>query len=70
MESVLFIEKCINILSENLKACSRKLVMKSTFKFYHDNYPTLTSLNIGVWLLYNYPKVISTPPYSPGLNPN
>ncbi|GBM48043.1 Transposable element Tc1 transposase [Araneus ventricosus] len=61
--------KYINILKENLKISAPKLGIQNTFKLYQDNDPKHTALNFRLWLLYNCPKVIKTPPYSQDLNP-
>ncbi|GBL93741.1 Transposable element Tc1 transposase [Araneus ventricosus] len=59
----------ISILKGNLKISAPKLGIQNTFKLYQDNDPKHTALNVRLWLLHNYPKVIKTPPYSPDLNP-
>ncbi|GBM70248.1 Transposable element Tc1 transposase [Araneus ventricosus] len=59
----------ISILKENLKISAPKLGIQNTFKLYQDNDPKHTALNVRLWLLYNCPKVIKTPPYSSDLNP-
>ncbi|GBN21902.1 hypothetical protein AVEN_10147-1 [Araneus ventricosus] len=75
MRNLVFIEnnmdqyKYINILKENLKISAQKLGIQNKFKLYQDNDPKHTALNVRLWLLYNCPKVIKTPPYSPDLNP-
>ncbi|GBO16604.1 hypothetical protein AVEN_186310-1 [Araneus ventricosus] len=61
--------KYINILKENLKISAQKPGIQNTFKLYQDNDPKHTALNVCLWLLYNCPKAIKTPPYSPDLNP-
>ncbi|GBM00653.1 Transposable element Tcb1 transposase [Araneus ventricosus] len=60
--------KYINILKENFKISSPNLGIQNTFKFYQDNDPKHTALNVRLWPLYNCPKFIKTPPYSPDLN--
>ncbi|GBO32455.1 Transposable element Tc1 transposase [Araneus ventricosus] len=61
--------KYINILKVNLKIAAQKLPIQNTFNLHQDNGSKHTSLNVRLWLLYNCPKVIKTPPYSPDLNP-
>ncbi|GBN52490.1 Transposable element Tcb1 transposase [Araneus ventricosus] len=61
--------KLINILKENLKTSAQKLGIQNVLKLYQDNYPKHTALNFRLWLPYNCPKVIKTPPYSPDLTP-
>ncbi|GBM54333.1 Transposable element Tc1 transposase [Araneus ventricosus] len=75
MGNLVFIEnymgqyKYINILKENLKISAQKLRIPNTFNLYQDNDSKHTGLNVRLWLLYNCPKVVKTPPYSPDLNP-
>ncbi|GBN67164.1 hypothetical protein AVEN_73957-1 [Araneus ventricosus] len=59
----------ISIQKANLKISAQKLAIQNTFKLYQDNDPKHTDLNVRLRLLYNCPKVIKTPPYSPDLNP-
>ncbi|GBM39458.1 Transposable element Tcb1 transposase [Araneus ventricosus] len=64
--------KYINILKENLKISAQKPGIQNTFKLYQedqDNDTKHTALNVRLWLLYNCPKVIKTPPYFSDLNP-
>ncbi|GBL75743.1 Transposable element Tc1 transposase [Araneus ventricosus] len=73
MGNLVFIEnnmdqyKYKNILKENLKIFAQKLGIQNTLKLYQDNDPKYTALNVRLWLLYNCPKFIKTPPYSPDL---
>lgn len=62
-------EMYLNILKNNLKQSATKLGIENTFHFYQDNDPKHKSYIVRSWLLYNYPKVIETPPQSPNLNP-
>ncbi|GBN06409.1 hypothetical protein AVEN_139761-1 [Araneus ventricosus] len=59
----------INIRKENLKISSQKVGIQNTFKMYQDNDLKHTAPNVRLWLLYNCPNVIKSPPYSPDLNP-
>lgn len=61
--------KYIDILKQNLKSSARKCNLHNDFKFYQDNDPKHTALNVRLWLLYNCPEIIKTPPQSPDLNP-
>ncbi|GBM81557.1 Transposable element Tc1 transposase [Araneus ventricosus] len=58
----------ISILKENLKISAQKLGIQNTFKLYQGNDLKHTALNVLLRLLYNCPKVIETPQYSPHLN--
>ena len=57
------------ILKKNLKSSAWKLNLHNDFNFCQDNDPKHTALNIRLWLLYNCPEIIKTPPQSPDLNP-
>ena len=52
--------KYTDILKQNLKSSARKLNLHNDFKFYQD--PKHTALNVRLWLLYNCPETIKTPP--------
>ncbi|GFT70115.1 uvrABC system protein A [Trichonephila clavipes] len=49
--------------------CSTKLGLGSSFRFQHDNDPKYTVDIVKLWLLYNVPNQLHTPPQSPNLNP-
>lgn len=59
----------LNILKENLQASAEKLGIENSFHFYQDNDPKHKALDVRLWLLYNCPKCIETPPQSPDINP-
>lgn len=59
----------IEILKRNLKDSAQKLGIGDNFQYYQDNDPKHSALNTKLWMLYNCPKVIKTPPQSPDLNP-
>lgn len=59
----------IDILKRNLKDSAVKLGLGNNFQYYQDNDPKHSALNTKMWMLYNCPKVIKTPPQSPDLNP-
>jgi len=59
----------IQILKDNLKASAESLRIGSNFKFYQDNDPKHKAYNTRLWLLYNCPEVMETPPQSPDINP-
>lgn len=58
----------IEILKNNLHASAEKLGIRETFKLYQDNDPKHKAWNTRMWLLYNCPKVLETPPQSPDCN--
>lgn len=70
-----FIESTMNqygyldILKQHLQQSAEKLGLGSYYQFQHDNDPKHTALNVKLWLLYNTPKRLHTPPQSPDLNP-
>ncbi|KAJ4440904.1 hypothetical protein ANN_10751 [Periplaneta americana] len=59
----------LNILKQNLQQSAEKMGVGSYYQFQHDNDPKHTALNVKLWLLYNTPKSLNTPPQSPDLNP-
>ncbi|GFW18125.1 transposable element Tcb1 transposase [Trichonephila clavipes] len=46
-----------------------KLGLGSSFRFQHDNDPKHSAEIVTLWLLYNVPNQLHTPPQSPYLNP-
>lgn len=60
--------KYLDILKENLKPSVQKLGIEDRFIFYQDNDPKHKASNVRLWLLYNCPHVLETPPQSPDLN--
>lgn len=52
-----------------MKPSAAKLGLATTFWFQQDNDPKHTSEVVRLWLLYNTPKQLKTPPQSPDLNP-
>lgn len=59
----------LNILKRNLKQSAENLRLGDEFYFMHDNDPKHTAEVNKLWLLYNVPKQLHTPPQSPDLNP-
>jgi transposase len=59
----------MDLLKSNLKVSAQKLGIEKSFSFYQDNDPKHKAWINRMWLLYNCPKVIDTPPQSPDLNP-
>lgn len=60
--------KYLTILRENLMKSVEKLGVKDSFYFYQDNDPKHKAQNVRLWLLYNCPHVLETPPQSPDIN--
>lgn len=61
--------KYIDIIKNNLGASAKKLNMGTDYMFQQDNDPKHTAWDTKMWLLYNTPKMLNTPPQSPDLNP-
>ena len=59
----------IDILKKNLRASAEKMGLGADFIFQQNNDPKHTARNTKLWLLYNAPKRLETPPQSPDLNP-
>lgn len=58
----------LRILKQNLAESAEKLGIRDTFQFYQDNDPKHKAQNVRLWLLYNCPHVMETPPQSPDIN--
>ena len=58
----------IQILKDNLKSSVDKLELHSSYIFQQDNDSKHTALNTRLWVLYNVPKQLNSPPQSPDLN--
>ena len=59
----------LNILKANLKRSAEKLGLENDYYFQQDNDPKHTADIVKLWILYNVPKQLRTPPQSPDLNP-
>lgn len=59
----------LDILKRNLNQSAEKLGLNHEYYFMHDNDPKHTSHIVKLWLLYNVPKQLHSPPQSLGLNP-
>lgn len=59
----------IDILKKNLNKSVEKMRLPSNYIFTQDNDPKHVATNTKLWLLYNVPKWIQTPPQSPDINP-
>lgn len=62
-------KKYIDILKTNLHPSVQKMGISDNFIFTQDNDPKHTAQNTKLWLLYNTPKWMETPPQSPDINP-
>lgn len=58
----------LGILKGNLNVSAQKLGLRENFKYYQDNDPKHKAWRVRMWLLFNCPKVLETPPQSPDLN--
>lgn len=59
----------IDILKRNLKVSAEMLGISNDYYFQQDNDPKHTAHNARLWLLYNTPHQLRTPPQSPDINP-
>lgn len=59
----------INILRVNLGPSAEKLGLTDRYFFQQDNDPKHTAQDTRLWILYNCPFYLKTPPQSPDLNP-
>lgn len=59
----------IDILKKNLRPSAEKMGLHRDYIFMQDNDPKHTALNTRLWVLYNTPKYLVTPPQSPDINP-
>lgn len=59
----------LNIIKKNIPESATKLGLGNHFMFQQDNDPKHTAYIVKLWLLYNVPKQLHTPPQSPDLNP-
>lgn len=69
IDSIMDHRMYIDILKENLKSNATEMSLESDFIFQQDNDPKHTVHNTKMWLLYNAPKQLPTPPQSPDTNP-
>ena len=60
--------KYLSILKQNLVPSLEKLGIKDIFQFYQDNDPKHKAHAVRMWLLYNWPRVLETPPQTPDIN--
>jgi len=58
----------VNVFPEYLKAGAENFGIQEPFAFYHNNYPKHSLQLVREWCLYNFPKVIKTPPQLSDLN--
>ncbi|GFU85145.1 transposable element Tc1 transposase [Trichonephila clavipes] len=59
----------LDVLRNKSKQSVTKLELGSSFCFQHDKDPKHTAEIVKLWLLYNIPNHLHTPPQSPHLNP-
>jgi hypothetical protein len=58
----------MHILKQNLKQSDANLKMQLVYKFQQDNDPKHTAEINKLWLIYNVPQQLRTPPQPPDLN--
>lgn len=61
--------KYLDILKTNIHSSARKLGINDVFWFEQDNDPKHTARIVKLWLLYNTPKQLQTPPQLPDIKP-
>ncbi|XP_066157547.1 uncharacterized protein [Euwallacea fornicatus] len=59
----------IHILKTHLLQSATKMGIKDNYIFSQDNDPKHTAIKTRLWILYNTPKYLKTPPQSPDINP-
>ena len=59
----------INILKTNLHTSAEKMGIEQDFVFMQNNDPKNTAFNTRLWILFNTPKYMETPPQSRGIIP-
>lgn len=59
----------LNILKNNLNQSAEKLDIRRDYYFQQDNDPKHTAADVKMWLAYNTPHMLNTPPQSPDMNP-
>lgn len=59
----------IDILKSHLNPSVQKMGLPADYIFNHDSDPKHTAPKTKLYLLYNTPKWMVTPPQSPGINP-
>lgn len=69
IESTMDKYRYLDILKSNLRQSATKIGLENGFVFQQDNDPKHTAEIVKLWLLYNVPKQLHTPPQSPDLNP-
>ena len=59
----------LNILKNNLNQSAEKLKIRNDYYFQQDNDPKHTAADVKMWIAYNTPHMLITPPQSPDMNP-
>ncbi|GFX48727.1 transposable element Tcb1 transposase [Trichonephila clavipes] len=69
IESIMIKYDYLDVLKKHFKESATKLCFGKSFRFQHDNDSKHTAEIGKLWLLYNVPNQLHSPPQPPHLNP-